>query len=629
MAKIVKTIPPMGHNTANNSKSPQSVYSVISIEAIPKSIRAMPKRMFSILCIVLLLFVLSCLYCFINSLCYWIEDRHGEEDEPGGVPITVVEAEVEVRPCCEDGIGEGGESSLEDNVNKRVVEGDCDENYPRFTPAATDAIASEEKIEGGADNGIGNGFPESGSWVRIMFVILILVVIIVIIVTVDMYMLSIGDFNAAEVDLHLITVVRLNVDAFWANLNLGCVVCVYLYGFLGGFFLFLGLLFTEDQLIEGEAVNFRQGDEVICVGACLASLPFRHRLTGNAKLLCQLLLGTLGSTSAQIGNLPNGSRKTGFADVVTDAKTWRDVLGYLGSYLGSYSYIGRDGRLYVEKYKGSSSDTIPSSFRYSSDLSDYRTTYDGLYAIHKESGVQEYVSNTNSYGIVLDLGINPFLQISDNTNRQAALQEIIDAWNGIYYVPFKSNMPLMPHYDVGDVLSFVDNQASIYDIGVITQISYNVNGDMSVTCTGDNPRLSASQDRFSKTVAGLSKDYNNGQETGGKNFWLLHSENTSSMTIGSTKTEVSEIEWNQTVDVMRLGLMFSCEANLSATATVDIELSVDDNANYKYLPTEEKLMLGKRIIGATCGFRVTGKGLHTAKVYLTVTDNPTLWSDLA
>ena len=57
-------------------------------------------------------------------------------------------------------------------------------------------------------------------------------------------------------------------------------------------------------------------------------------------------------------------------------------------------------------------------------------------------------------------------------------------------------------------------------------------------------------------------------------------------------------------------------------------VSVDDNAFYEYETTEEKLMKGTRRIGATCGFRITGKGDHSAKVYLTVTDNPTLWSDL-
>lgn len=336
----------------------------------------------------------------------------------------------------------------------------------------------------------------------------------------------------------------------------------------------------------------------------------------------------LGSTSSAIESLPNGGRKTGFADVVADVNTWRDVLAYLGAYLGSYSYIGRDGKLYLDKYKGTTNDTVPASFRASSNLSDYRTTYDGLYGVHKESGVQEYVHNTNSNGLVLDLGINPFLQFTDQSNRLSALQEIIDAWNGIYYVPFNADMPLIPTYDAGDVLKFVDNQASEYDIGVITEIIYNLNGSMTVKCTGDNPRLTASQDRFSKSIAGLSKDYNNGQETGGKNFWMLHTENTSTLTVGNSKTQVAEIEWKQTVDVQRMGFVFTCEASLSATAVVDILITVDDSEDYKFEYTSEKTLKGKRPFARTCAFRVTGKGTHTAKVYMKVTDNALKWSDL-
>lgn len=336
----------------------------------------------------------------------------------------------------------------------------------------------------------------------------------------------------------------------------------------------------------------------------------------------------LGSTSSVIESLPNGGRKTGFADVVADVNTWRDVLAYLGAYLGSYSYIGRDGKLYLGQYRGVKDDTVPASFRASSNLSDYRTTYDGLYGVHKESGVQEYVHNTNSNGLVLDLGINPFLQFTDQSNRLSALQEIIDAWNGIYYVPFNAEMPLIPTYDAGDVLKFVDNQASEYDIGVITEIIYNLNGSMTVKCTGDNPKLTTSQDRFSKSIAGLSKDYNNGQETGGKNFWMLHTENTSTLTVGNSKTQVAEIEWKQTVDVQRMGFVFTCEASLSATAVVDILITVDDSEDYKFEYTSEKTLKGKRPFARTCAFRVTGKGTHTAKVYMKVTDNALKWSDL-
>lgn len=338
---------------------------------------------------------------------------------------------------------------------------------------------------------------------------------------------------------------------------------------------------------------------------------------------------SLGSTSAEISVLPNGGRKTGFADVVSDVSTYRDVLGYLTSYLGGYAYIGRDDKLYIGLYGSNSADTIPSNFRYTSNLSDYRTTYDGLYGTYKDGGVQEYVSNTNQGGLVLDLGTNPFLQFTDQSNRLDALQEIIDSWDGIYYVPYDSDMPLVPTYDPGDVLTFIDNQAGAYDLGAITEITYNIGGTMHVMCSGDNPRLSSAQDRFSKTIAGLASEYSNGQEVGAKNFWILTTENTDTLTVGSTKTQVAEIEFQQTVDVQRMGFMFECDGLLSATATVVCEITVDDNVTYTFPQTEEKMLKGTRTIHSNCGFDVDGKGLHTAKVYLTVTDNPLLWGDLS
>lgn len=337
----------------------------------------------------------------------------------------------------------------------------------------------------------------------------------------------------------------------------------------------------------------------------------------------------LGVTSGEVAGMPNGNRMTGFADVITDAKTWRDVLSYLSAYLGSYSYIGRDGKLYVKKYSSISNDTIPANARYSSNLSDYRTTFNGLTCIYKDGGIQEYVSNDNVDGLVLDLGTNPFLQFSNQTNRLAALQEIIDAWNNVYYVPFNGQIPLMPHYDCGDVLKFTGNQAAEYDIGVITDIVYDISNDISkVKCCGDNPKLTSAQDRFTKTIAGLSADYNNGQEVGTKNFWLLHTENTGQLTVGTTWTQVAEIEFKQITDVQRLGTAFSCEALLSATSTVEVRITVDDEEAYRFDIKEEKVMKGTRPFHSSRGFRVTDKGTHVAKIYMKVTNNPLLWSDM-
>ena len=344
--------------------------------------------------------------------------------------------------------------------------------------------------------------------------------------------------------------------------------------------------------------------------------------------MCTACGVTFGNTQVQIEALPNGRRKTGFADCVTDAKTWRDVLSYIASYLGSYAYIGRDGKLYLGQYSSTSSETITELLRYSSDLSDYRTTYDGLYAVYKADGVQEYVSNTNTGGLVLDLGTNPFLQFTDDQNREDALQEIIDAWDGIYYVPFTSEVGIIPILDPGDVITFTGNQADSYDYGAITQITYNFNGSMTVICTGDNPLLAEAQDRFTKTVAGLATEYQNGQEVGGKDFWLLFNHNTESMTIGSTETLVTEIEFEQKTFAQNIEMILTLDCVLSATAEVNIRVVVDDDTDLQMSVTESKSMIGERVFHCSNPQKIYGEGTHACKVYMTVTDSPTLWSDL-
>lgn len=367
----------------------------------------------------------------------------------------------------------------------------------------------------------------------------------------------------------------------------------------------------------------------------LDNVPFNPSSNTNIQTpyawlsdLCTACGVVLGSTSTQISALPNGNRQTGFADAVSDVKSWRDVLGYLTAYLNAYAYIGRDGKLYIGKYTANSADTIPSNFRYTSNLSDFRTTYNGLYSVFKEGGVQEYVSNSNSGGIVLDLGTNPFLQFTDQTNRLEALQEIIDAWNGVYYVPYESDLPLVPTYDPGDVLTFTDNQAGAYDIGAITEITYNIGGTMNVKCSGDNPRLATAQDRFTKTIAGLAKEYNNGQEVGNKEFWILSTTNTDTMTIGSTETQIAEIEYDQKTFGQSLEMIVTIDTVLSNTAIVNIRVIVDDDTDLEMNVTESKSLNGKRFYQCSNPQKIYGKGVHTCKVYMTVTDSPILWSEL-
>lgn len=393
----------------------------------------------------------------------------------------------------------------------------------------------------------------------------------------------------------------------------------------------MGIFTITEALQQASKITITAYDAMIKFDDVTFSAALNNSIQSPYKWLSQMCAAcgvTLGSTQADIEAMPNGKRKTGFADSVADVSTWRDVLGYLATYLGGFSYIGRDGKLYIGSYGSISSDTVPANFRMASNLSDFRTTYDGLYAVYKNDGVQEYVSNSNTGGIVLDIGTNPFLQFNNATNRQAALQEIIDAWDGIYYVPYSAEMPLVPSYDPGDVLTFTDNQAGAYDYGAITEITYTIGGAMSVVCSGDNPRLAEAQDRFTKTIAGLASEYTNGQEVGDKDFWMLFNTNTEDIAVGSTEVLITEIEFEQKTFAQNVEMVLSLDVELSASAVVNVWLIIDDEEELEMSLTESKNWKGERVFHGSNPQKIYGEGTHACKVYMTVTDSPILWSDL-
>ena len=366
-------------------------------------------------------------------------------------------------------------------------------------------------------------------------------------------------------------------------------------------------------------------DDVPFIPTSHTSIQFPYNWLSDACTACGV---TLGNTQAQIKQMPNGKRYIGYTDVAASVKTWKDVLGYIATVLGGFAYIGRDSKLYIKQYDSVSVDTIPASDRYSSELSDYRTTYEGIHHVCRETGVQEYVENHNEGGLVLDIGTNPFLQFTVEAARLSSLREIINVWNGVYYVPFKSVIPIMPHYDISDVVTFTQNQAAEYDYGAITEIVYAIGDKMSIACSGENPLLANSQDKFSKTVEGLSSEYDNTRNIGGKDFWILSITNTEALTVTNTEVQIAELEWNQKTNIQDIEMIFLADVELSATAVVTIRITIDDAQEYEIPIVSNKVLKGIKPFHGSNPQKVYGKELHTAKVYMTITDSALTVGDL-
>ena len=151
---------------------------------------------------------------------------------------------------------------------------------------------------------------------------------------------------------------------------------------------------------------------------------------------------------------------------------------------------------------------------------------------------------------------------------------------------------------------------------------------MRVTCAGDNPRLAGAQDRFAKSVEGLSEGYSNAKEIGGRNFWMISVRNTEAITAGSAEVQVAEIEWNQSTNYQDIEMILMIDAELSDTARVDLRLNVDDDVDFEVTVTTDKALKGIRPFHGNNPQKIPDKGSHKAKVYMTVTDSPLTVGDL-
>lgn len=322
-------------------------------------------------------------------------------------------------------------------------------------------------------------------------------------------------------------------------------------------------------------------------------------------LWCSACNVELGMSKSEVDILVNGTRRMAFADVVEDVKTYRDALSYLCEVTATNATIDRYGQLVLIPYKTKVLKTYKKSNRFSSKFSDYITYYSGMYATYKTGGLSEYYKNT-SYtgsddGLVLDLGTNPFLQITNASNRANACKSIINNIAKVHYAPYEVSMPQDLSLDLGDVIGFEDNQASDFDFGAITQISVDLGGAMTVKCSGENPRLYKADTRWTKNIEGLLDKSSNGS-AGGNDMWILLDNNG------------SPIQFEQSTDNQKTQIAATFEFTLTESMLVTITIYLDGNAIETYTGI---LPQGQHTKTVVKGYIITDKETHTVSAVIT------------
>ena len=390
----------------------------------------------------------------------------------------------------------------------------------------------------------------------------------------------------------------------------------------------MGLYIIKEAMRTSDSVKITAYDNMIKLDKDLPATFTEATRTAYDWLMiaCTDCGLTLGMNRNDVRELPNGNRTMELANVNTEVKTYRDMIIQLAVAVCAVAVIDRAGRLVLTPYTMYLADEIGADFRYSSEFSEYQSYYTGLYATFQDENVTEYhrnVPEVDDTGLVIDIGANSFLQITDETKRKNAGQEIIDGLAGIKFVPFNVTMPFNPAYEPMDALKFVDNQTEVEDIAPITKVVFKINDKMQILCVGENPALNEVSTRENKAIDRISDDTYSGDV-----FWMAMDNapvGSAATIVADTPTKIGEALFYAPKDKSMLAIAYTATFDLDDIALVRVYVYVDATLVYV---TEDNLFPNENTLTVTTGYELDGKGSHSSSVYLELTDGTDPYEDV-
>ena len=325
-----------------------------------------------------------------------------------------------------------------------------------------------------------------------------------------------------------------------------------------------------------------------------------------ARLLCNACGVEMGMTRNEVRALPNGSRNLTYADI-NDIRKCRDLLSQLAAAMCCIAVADRNGRLVFVKIKPEAVAELTDDHRFSSEYSDVHQSYTGITAHYKAKAIQEYYKNCGTLddtGLIIDVGSNAFLQISNDSNRAMAVQAIIDEFKGITFTPYEATVPFHPGYDLLDVLAFSGGHAPENSRGPITSITRRIGGAMTIQCA--TPDVQSNPTRETVKIDGLSgASVAIGSVYANSDFWIVAGAFPNAETVIGDDTVTTEVKISCTVDNTCTQIAWSGTYTLDSAATVTAKVIVDDEET-----------AGNHALTVMTGHNITTQGEHIIKVIL-------------
>ena len=374
----------------------------------------------------------------------------------------------------------------------------------------------------------------------------------------------------------------------------------------------IGTFYVNDAKRAMYSINVVANDSMVKFDKDLPGMDSTSRsIYGWLKWACDACGVKLGMTISQIKALPNGTRTLIYAVIDSRVKTYRDLISYLAAVVGCVALIDRDDQLIFKSVSAEPVLTLTQDDRFSSQYEDTKRRYTGLSLEYKAKAVREYFKNTDAVGdtgLIVDLGENPFLQISNDSARKSTVQAIIDSVSGITFNPFEASIPCHPEFDILDTIAFSGGHAPENCYGIITSLTRQINGGVTIQC--ETPQPTEKQERKTVQTSGTS-----GSRVSGGDMWIKvcsAPEEIIEMVPG-LEYPTTELTVNCTTDNTTMQIAWTGCYTLDEDATVTAAVLVDGTSIYTVSDDQKA---GNHVLNITTGHAVSAKGEYVISIVL-------------
>lgn len=161
---------------------------------------------------------------------------------------------------------------------------------------------------------------------------------------------------------------------------------------------------------------------------------------------------------------------------LTDVKTYRDVLRWIGEVTGTIAYIGYDGKLYFGWYSGTEDFSVDPTNRAQGSISDDATTITSVSIVQGENMV---TAGTGAKIVIRDNALIPLA----SATAQTIANNLYNHVNGFTYRTFEAGVFPMPHIAPLDCGVYSDLDGDDFDV-CCTDWTFTLNANTKIAGKG-------------------------------------------------------------------------------------------------------------------------------------------------